>query len=166
MCSARITAPLALSLFFLDTARADVVWPAVYVVSAHHRFWYVLVAGFALEALIVRSRLGLTTHRAILISTVANTFSATVGMLGLSLAMLAWHFTFDRIVAGTFAPFNLAASLVIMMGASVILESALTRAIWKLPFRQTLLGFSAGNIMSYAVVAIDLYCFGGWGRSL
>lgn len=164
--STPVTWALPLSLFLVETARADVVWPALYVVASHHRLWYVVVAGFALEALILRSRLGLATRRAILISLVVNTFSATIGMFALGLAMLGWHFTVERIVAGTFAPFHLAASLVIMMGASILLESALARAIWKLPIRRTLRAFSAGNILSYTVVAIDLYWFGGWNRSL
>ena len=164
--STPVTSALLLALSLVGTARADVVWPALYVVASHHHFWYVIVAGFALEVLILRSQLGIATRRAILISFVANTFSATVGMLGLSLAMIGWHFAMDRIVDGTFAPLNLAASLILMLGASILLETALTRAIWKLPIRRTLRAFSAGNILSYTVVAIDLYCFGGWSRSL
>lgn len=85
---------------------ADVVWPALYVADSHFRFWYVVVVGLLLEAAVLRWKLLPTMKKALLVSTVANAISATVGIYVLAFGMLGWHLVVDRFLDGTFNTIN------------------------------------------------------------
>jgi len=150
--------------FIASVAHADVVWPALYVVDSHFRFWYVVVLGLLLEAGVLRWRLISDTRKALLVSFVANAFSATVGIYVLAFGMLGWHLIVDNFVKGTFASFNKIATIGLMLIGSIFLEMLVARGIWKYPLRQTLPVFILGNILSYGVIVADLFVFGGWHR--
>jgi hypothetical protein len=145
-------------------AHADMVWPALYVVDSHFRFWYVVVIGLLLEAGVLRWRLISNPKKALLVSLVANAFSATVGIFLLAFGMIGWHCIADNFVKGTFASFNKIATVGLMLIGSTFLEMLIARRICKYPLRQTFLIFILGNILSYGVIVVDLFALGGWHR--
>jgi hypothetical protein len=155
-----------ISVLWPSLAYADMIWPAIYVFGSHVRFWYIAVTGMLLEAVVLRWRLIPKTRKALLISFVANAFSATVGLCLLAFGMLGWHLVVDSFVAGTFALFNRIATIVIMLVGSTFLEILVVRGIWKYPLRQTFFVFVLGNALSCGAIAADLFIFGGWHRQM
>ena len=144
---------------------ADVIWPAIYIAESHFHFWYVVVIGMLLEAGIIYWRLIPSIKKALLISFVSNAVSATIGVYLLVYGMLGWHLYFDGLIGGTFAEFNKIATIFIMMSGSTFIEMLVTRLIWKYPMGKTLFVFIIGNLLSYAVVFVDLFYFDGWQRT-
>jgi hypothetical protein len=145
-------------------ARADIIWPAAIVANSFFHFWWISAAGTILEAAVLVRWLRVDWTRACLMSLVANAVSATVGVIALTFGMLGWHLLVDPLVGGTFAFVNLVASLVLMWFGSVVIESLVCRIGWKYPLRRTFPPLMLGNLLSYAVVAVDLFACGGWWR--
>jgi hypothetical protein len=160
--------PILIAASFLlppSVAHADVIWPALYVVNSHFRFWYVIIVGLVLEAAVLKWLLIPDLKKALVVSLVANAFSATVGIYLLAFGMLGWHFIADNNIAGgTFASFNKVATVVLMLFGSAFIETLVTRLIWKYSLRQIFPIFILGNILSYGFIVADLFVFGGWNR--
>lgn len=148
-----------------SVAHADVVWPALYVIDSHSRFWYIVIGGLLLEASVLRWRLIPDVKKALFVSLIVNAFSSTVGIFILAFGMVGWHFIVDNFVNGTFSSFNQIVTIGIMLFGSVFLETLIARGIWKYPLWRTFPIFILGNIFSYGVIVADLYFFGGWNRS-
>lgn len=143
---------------------ADVVWPALYVTDSHFRFWYVVIVGLLLEVVVLRLCLIPDIKKSLLVSLTANLFSATVGICVLTIGMIGWHFVVDTFVHGTLNILNQVATFIIMLLGSAILETLIVRGLWKYQLRQTFLILILGNLLSYGVIAIDLFCLGGWDK--
>lgn len=143
---------------------ADIVWPALYVTDSHFRFWYVVSIGLLLEAVVLRRFLIPDIKKALLVSLIANTFSATVGVCILTIGMVGWHFVVDNFIRGTFNIFNQVATLTIMLVGSAVLETLIVRGIWKYQLRRTFPILILGNLLSYGVVGVDLFFLGGWNK--
>jgi hypothetical protein len=151
-------------LLSVGVAHADVIWPALYVVDSHFRFWYVIIAGLLLEAAVLRWRIVLNIKQALLVSLVVNAFSATVGIYLLSFGMFGLHIITDNLTGGTFSLFNKIATLVLMLIGSSCLEMLVARVVWKYPLRKTFAVFIFGNTLSYGFIVADLFIFGGWNK--
>jgi hypothetical protein len=144
---------------------ANVVWPAIYVYDSHTRFWYLAFLTVIVEAYAIHYFLKCSYKKAFIISFAANILSATVGIYLLTIGMMGWHFIADRIVHGTFHIFNKIATLVLMLFLSVAFESLFVKIIWKYKIRETFISLMIGNFISYTIIALDLFVFGGWHRT-
>lgn len=152
-------------LSFSNLCYANVIWPAIYVGDSYYRFWYLAIITVLLEAYVLFYFIKCSLKKAFLISVVANVFSATIGLYLLVFGMIGWHFVVDNFVRGTFHIFNKIATIIMMFLLSSFLETILVRIIWKYKIRRTTKCLIIGNFISYLVVAIDLFAFGGWSRS-
>lgn len=159
---------LAAFLVFLIPSQiyADVVWPAVYIAAAFSHFWYLVFLTIIIEAVVLRLMLKVPVLKSVMMSIAANTVSSTFGLLLALYGMILWQGIVDSIF-GTSSPLNQKiGSLVIMFAMSVFFESVLVRIIWKYPVKKTFLCLSVGNFISYAIIAVYLFCYGGWMNSL
>lgn len=153
-------------IYPITVAHANIIWPAIYVASSHFRFWYVTVVGLTLEAFILKLWLIPDIKKAFFVSFVANFFSATIGIYLLVFGMVGWHLIVDIFVLGSFNILNKIATIVLMTIGSIILESIIVKILWKYRLNQTIYVFMIGNFLSYSVIAIDLFIFGGWHKIL
>jgi len=144
---------------------ANVIWPAFYIADSYFSFMYIVPITIILEAHILEKVLSATLKKAYLISIIVNLLSATVGLVAAMLGMLGWHTFVDPIVGDTFHIFNKIATIILMFLMTVLIEALLVRLIWKYPFKKALLCMFAGNLLSYSVIAIDLFALGGWDNS-
>jgi hypothetical protein len=151
-------------LLWSSVCYANMIWPALYVLDSYYRFWYVALGTVALEACVLRYCLPCPFKKAILMSCIANVFSATIGLYVLTFGMIGWHAVVDNIVNGTFHVTNEIATVLLMWLLSGLLEALLVRIIWKYPLKRTAVWFLIGNCVSYAAIAVDLFLFGGWSR--
>jgi len=157
---------LSLIVASSTSAYADIVWPAIYVADSHFHFWLLLVFGLFIEALIFFWVLKMPFRKALAISTIVNLISSTVGSFLMVLSMLGWHLVVDNFVNGTFAPFNLAATLILMYFGSACIEALAIKIIWKYKFVTIIPIFLLGNLLSYIPIAVRLYIGGGWNKTM
>jgi hypothetical protein len=151
-------------ILIASEVNADVVWPALYVTGSHFGFWYVVILGLLLEVVVLRLYLIPDIKKSLLVSLIANLFSATVGICVLTIGMIGWHLVVDTFVRGTFNILNQVATFIIMLLGSAILETLIVRGLWKYQLRQTFPILILGNLLSYGVIAIDLFFLGGWNK--
>jgi hypothetical protein len=142
-------------------AYANVVWPALYVVDSHFRFWYGALIGLFLEAGVLRFGLIPDIKKALFVSFIGNILSGTAGIYILVFGMVGWHLVVDIFVPGSFALFNKMATIGLMLIGSVLLEKLAVRGIWKYPIWKTRPLLILGNMLSYGVIVADLFVFGG-----
>jgi hypothetical protein len=118
---------LVIFVSMTSVAYANVVWPALYVVDSHFRFWYVAIIGLFLEAGVLRFGLIPDIKKALFVSFIGNIFSGTAGIYILVLEMVGWHLVIDNFVPGSFALFNKMATIGLMLIGSVLLETLAVR---------------------------------------
>lgn len=155
---------LVIFVSMTSVAYANVVWPALYVIDSHFRFWYVAIIGLFLEAGVLRFGLIPDIKKALFVSIIGNILSGTAGIYILVFGMVGWHLVADNFVAGSFALFNKIVTIGLMLIGSVLLETLAVRGIWKYPIWKTLPLLILGNVLSYGVIVADLFVFGGWRR--
>lgn len=84
----KINTKIALAIFAILSlplpCHANVIWPAIYVLDSYYRFWYLAIITIIIEAYILTKAIKSGLKKAFLISSVANVFSATVGLYLLS----------------------------------------------------------------------------------
>ena len=151
-------------LLFAQRCYADIVWPAIYVLDSYYRFYYIAILTVVIEAIAIAKILKINGKKASLMSLVANIFSATIGLYISTFSMLGWHFIVDNFTRGTFNTFNEVATIFIMLILSIFLEGLVVKFIWKYKIKEITASLSIGNIISYSVIAADLFMFGGWSR--
>ncbi len=162
---AKVIQVLIISLIFSTTCYANVIWPAIYVADSLLNFWYIVIATIVFEGFLLIYFLKISIIKGFLISILANVFSASIGLYAMVYAMMGWHFVVDKYVAGTFNMFNNIATIFLMFGASVFFEIVFVRIIWKHKLKDTVVSLFAGNLISYTVVTIQLFFFGGWSKT-
>jgi len=160
----KIFSLLLVSFFFAQRCYADVIWPAIYVLDSYYRFWYLAILTVVVEAIAISKIVKINGKKAFLISLVANAFSATIALYICTFSMIGWHFIVDNFTRGTFNTFNEVATIIIMFILSVLLEGLVVKFIWKYKIKEIAISLSIGNLISYSVIAVDLFIFGGWGR--
>jgi hypothetical protein len=145
---------------------ADEIWSAVYVAAGFQHFWYLVFVTIIVEAVVIYMMLKVSVLKASMISIAANTVSSTFGLYLALYGMILWQGIVDSLF-GSSSPLNQRiGSLVIMFAIGVLIELLLVRIIWKYPFKKTILCLSAGNFLSYAVITVYLFCYGGWDKVL
>lgn len=142
-------------------ARADVVWPALYLESRLLSLW-AIPAGLAVEFAFLRWWLGFATRRAILADVTMNGVSAATGIVLVPIAGLAWELvpgqwvnsTFD---VGTFNPISWTATCALAVLINTAVEGIVLRYGFKaLLTRWRILGLAATNAVSVGLALASL----------
>ncbi len=105
-----ILAILILTLFFSVPAYADVVWPALYLVSRMVSWWAILT-GLIIEYLFVRKLTNFSVSKSIIANVCMNTASTILGMILIPIAGIGLEFFPGMIIykifhIGTLNPFT------------------------------------------------------------
>ena len=132
-------------------------WPGLFIGEALFFSWVswciifvgVLIEWFALN----REKLA-SPKRMIIACLVGNTSSFVVGTILGAATMVLWHYFADEILGGTFHPINWAATLIIMLGLSIGLETLVVRLILKIPVERFLPIIAIGNLLVYAYLVV------------
>ncbi len=156
--------PLLSSIFVLvlaTPASANIVWPAMVVADSFFRVWYVVALGILLEAAVLYRVVERAKGKALLVSIGANALSAAVGTVFLAVGMLAWHGLTD----GFLQEVNHIVTFFLMFAGSVALEAVFLAIALKMPFLRAALFMGIGNVLSYAMVVVELTYLGGANRT-
>jgi hypothetical protein len=136
-------------------AHADMVWPALYLVSRLVTWWAV-VAGLLIEYIVIRVAFKLPPKKAVFADLAANAASSIVGSLLIAIAGIAWEFgpglaMYHLLNVGTFNPVTWAAT--IAMGALINagIEMAVLRAFQVPATKRTFLVLTLANALTVGI---------------
>ena len=125
---------LALLLVALP-ARADVVWPALYL-ETRLVTWWAITVGLVAEYIFVRQLLGFGVRKALLADVCMNFASTLLGILLIPIAGLAWEFFPGSVLyrifdVGTFNPGTWVMTFLFAVAINAALESLVIRWAFK-----------------------------------
>lgn len=140
---------------------ANVVWPALFIADAVLSFTLVSVLTIVLSIIIEAALFHLFLKnisylKALVMSCLGNFVSATIGILIMVLAMLGWHFLFDRFLGGTFEPLNILASWILMYLGTALIELFAIKLFFKYPLKTLIAPVFIGNLITYALAVVTV----------
>ncbi len=143
-------------------ARADVVWPALYLENRLVT-WWVIGLGLVVEYLFVRQLFGFGVKRAVIADALMNLASTLLGILLIPIAGVDWEF-FPGIVLykvfniGTFNPGTWAMTFLFAVAINAALESLVIRLGFKTKVgKRGFWGLFAANAISVGVAFASLF---------
>ena len=142
-------------------ARADVVWPALYL-ELRLLTWYAIGAGLLIEFVFLWRYLHIPPLKAALVDVVMNGISSLAGWLllpwiGLGYEYFPGQFLNQWLHTGTFNPVAWLLTCGIAVVLSTVIEAGAVRWIFRYPLtRRNLLWLGAANIASVAVAFASL----------
>lgn len=164
----KIKKPLPLMILFVlfadVSAKADVVWPALYL-EDRLVTWWAIILGLIVEYFFVRKLFGFGVKKAILADIFMNLASTLLGIVLIPLAGIIWEFfpgeALYRIFnVGTFNPGTWAMTFFFAVVISTVIESLVIR--WGFKTRVGKKGFWGlflANTISTAVAFISVFLF-------
>ena len=140
MAVKRSYARLVIALIALalpSAARADVVWPALYVEQKLLSV-PVIILGLLVEALALRFCFAMNAKRALIASLAVNAISTVLGVLLIPLAGIVWEIFPGLILhkgfnMGTFNPITWSATFLFALGITTSIEVACLRRLFGVP---------------------------------
>jgi hypothetical protein len=143
-------------------ARADMVWPALYL-ETRIVTWWTIGLGLIVEYLFIRRLFGFDIKKAIIVDVLMNLTSTLLGILLIPLAGLAWEF-FPGIVIykvfniGTFNPGTWAMTFLFAVAINTALESCVIRWGFKTKVsKRKFWGLFVANAISVGVAFASLF---------
>ena len=152
---------IALVLSLPHIALADIAWPALFL-EQRLLAWYSIAIGLLGEWLFVRFGLRQAWLRAAGMTLLMNLFSTLAGIILQPLLGLAWEFFPARLLysllGGTFNPVTWAATFVIAVVASVVIELLVLVRFFELEVsRHSVLVLVGANTFSVAIAFGSLF---------
>ena len=131
-------------------ARADVIWPSIYIVQQYYA-WYVILAGWLIEVIAARIFLKTTWKKSFVVMTVANAISALLGVIlipcsGILVEMLTIPFG-----GGTFHITHWILDYLCVVIVNTIVEGAVLRTIFKIPIQSNYWWLVIANLISVII---------------
>ncbi len=152
----------ALMLLVSSAAKADVVWPALFLETRLFSWWAIAV-GLVAEYLFVRWLFQLPIRRAALATFVANGISSIAGILLIPLAGFIWEFFPGSIYMGilkwgTFNPVTWAATFILACLINTAIEASVYKRNYKLLVRRREFWFIfVANAVSVGIAFATLF---------
>jgi hypothetical protein len=140
----------------INTIFLDMVWPATYILLNYYNFWFIIFGTILIETMTIKLFLKFNFLKSLLVSSIANIISGTIGTIVLTLIMIIWHMLIDKFVGGTFNLFNWSATFIIMFVGSVVIEILFVKIFFKIKFKQLILPLIIGNVLTYIFIALIL----------
>ena len=137
-------------------AKADVVWPALYLVIRLFTWWAV-AAGLVVEYLVYRAAFSLPPRKAAIADVSANAASVLLGVVAIPILGLIWEFGPGQLVNrlldyGTFNPVAWAATTVIAALLNAAIEGFVLKRWFGVAFsRRTFLILTLANAVTVAI---------------
>lgn len=118
------------------------------------KFWYLVFATIAIEAITIMLMLKYPVLKSLAISIVGNVVSALAGTFLLMWVMLLWHFSADWIMPhGTFDTINWVATYLLMCLGSVLIEAFTIKFIFNETIKRVFIPLLIGNLLTYCFIA-------------
>lgn len=152
---------LLLLFFNCSSVHADVVWPSMYI-TAKRVSIPVIISGLLIEIGFVKYFTKVGWIKTIVVTTLMNAVSATVGLIfilisGLVADAFASFVTLGK--TGTFHWFHWLTSYVFAILTNTMLEGVIIKLIMKLPISKTFRWLFVANAITVIMCAIHLYLF-------
>ncbi|BFM13295.1 hypothetical protein R50072_34480 [Simiduia litorea] len=155
-----------LFIFLLSpvSAYGNVVWPALYLETRLFSWWAISV-GLIVEYLFVRKVLSAAPFKAVIATSSANVVSASLGILLVPLAGLAWELfpasIYNYLLGyGTFNPITWAGTFLVACAVNVAFEGLVYKKVFKLPFQyrtRVFWWFMLANSVSVGVAIASIW---------
>lgn len=164
MASRRTLEPWLLAAMVIASAapaRADVVWPALYLVGGLATWWVVL-CGLAIEMLVVHRLVRRTWSIALAYTLAANFVSVVAGIVLIPILGLVWEVTLGQVAmailqAGTFNPAAWVATGLLAVASNVVLETVvLVKAFRQRPWQRVLPPMFLANLLSVGLAFVAI----------
>lgn len=147
--------------FYTIPLYANVVWPAMFVSNSLSLF--LIVVSTIIEAVCFYWFLkNISYTRAFVMSCIGNAASALLGAFIMTLAMLLWHFAFDRLLGGTFSIYNRIATFVFMYLGSSLIEFFVIKKLFRYPSKQLWPPILIGNFITYVWAGLKSLGYVTW----
>jgi hypothetical protein len=141
---------------------ADVVWPGLFLGDRLTAIFTVAI-GLVVEAIVLRWAFRMSWPKALMADIVMNAASTFVGAYATIAGGLAWEFGPARVIypllhVGTFNPLTWAVTCLIAVATNTLVEMAVLRVLFKVPFGFRAVGYLAGaNAISVLVAYASLF---------
>ena len=150
-------------LFFciFYSVHADIVWPSMYI-TAKRVSIPVIISGLLIEIGFVKYFAKVGWIKTIIVTTVMNAVSATVGLIFILISGLvadAFASFVTLVKTGTFHWFHWFVSYIFAILTNTILEGAVIRLMMKLSLSKTFRWLAAANAITIIICAIYLCLF-------
>ena len=143
-------------------AKADVVWPALYLETRLWSVWPIL-AGLIVEFGVLRWAFDLEARKALLVDVAMNTASALVGAILIPLAGIVWEVfpglvVYKMLGIGTFNPGTWAATFLFAVLITSLIERFVIARFFKISVsRRRFLWLCAANAVSVGIAFASLF---------
>jgi hypothetical protein len=136
-------------------AHADMVWPALYLVSRLFT-WWAIAAGLLVEYVVIRGVFKLPPKKAIIADLAANAASSVAGSVLIAIAGIAWEFgpglaLYKLLNVGTFNPYTWAATILMAALINGGIEMAILRAFGVPSTKRTFLVLTLANAVTVGI---------------
>lgn len=153
-----------LVLMLANIARADVVWPALYLQARLLSVWPIII-GLIIEYLFLLYYFKLSIKRAILADLAMNAVSSGLGIIMIPIIGLGWEYFPGEIINdffhfGTFNPITWTATCIIAVIINTLLEALVLLIVFKTKIK--IKGFGmlfVANAISVAIAMASLHFF-------
>ena len=152
---------IGVALFSPLAARADVIWPALFLAERRWSVW-VIVLGLLIEALLLWRAFALPARRALWASLVINTVSLLLGTVLIPTVSFLWEAMPGRLIyallgAGTFSPVSWLGSTLVISFINTVLEGPVLRRFFGVPFtRRTVCWLMLANLCSVGLALLSI----------
>jgi len=140
----------------VSSVHADVIWPSVYIVSGRFSI-PVIISGLLIEIGFVKYFTKVGWIKTIVVTTVMNAISATVGVILILITGLVAA-VFACFISKTWT-FHWLVSYVAAILTNTILEGAIIRLMLKLSLSKNFRWLFVANAISVGICAVYLYLF-------
>ena len=143
-------------------ARADMVWPALYLVSRLFTWWAIAI-GLLIEFVVIRIAFALPPRKAILADIAANAASSLVGAVVIAIGGLIWEFGPGQLMykwlnVGTFNPFTWGVTIIVAALVNAVIETFVLTERFDVPFsRRTFIILTVANAVTVGIAFASVF---------
>ena len=133
----------------------NLVWPAIYVAGGLLKLWYFILITIAVEWIVLRYFLRISSGKSILMSVSGNIISGLAGIY-----LIPWLIFLPQVILdgmlqiGTFHMASWVLSFLLMCMGSVVIEVFFVNFLFKAGFRKLFLPLLIGNVLTYTLLGI------------
>jgi len=150
---------LFIFIFYPTVAKADMVWPALYL-EKRLLSWWAICAGLLIEFFFIKHLFLLSPKRALLINVGANTASTIVGIILIPLTGFIWEIFIHDSNSPTFNPITWIFTFLSACFLNALIEGLIIKKLFKIEFEfagQKLMWLIFANTFSVGIALISLW---------
>lgn len=143
---------LAILTLIPFVAKANIVWPSIYIVSQYYT-WYVIAIGLVIEIATVKLFLKPRWIKAFIIATVSNIISALFGIPLIPISGFIGEFILLPFTSATFHLSHWIFDYLLVVICNTLVEDLTIKLIFKYPFKKNFWWLFVANAISVIICA-------------